>query len=147
MEHSSVIRRRRECLECKRRFTTYERLEEVTLMVVKSDGRRDQFNRTKLREGLVRACQKRPISSDAIDRILNEVENDLQDYVLEVPSRTIGEKVLSKLWELDSIAYIRFASVYHQYDNIDTFIEELKKLKKAQEKKTASKFERVTADK
>lgn len=132
MDHSSVIRRRRECFECHRRYTTYERLEDVSLMVVKSDQRREPFNRQKLREGLNRACEKRPISSDAIEKIVNEVEYELQDYVMEVPSKIIGEKILKKLGDLDLISYIRFSSVYHQFDTIDTFIEELRKLKKTQ---------------
>jgi|SRR3989339_206870 len=130
MDDVSVIRRRRECLDCKKRYTTYERLEETSLMVVKSDQRREPFNRQKIREGIVRACEKRPISSDTIEKIVNEIEFELQDYVMEVPSKMIGEKVLRKLGDIDLIAYIRFSSVYHQFDTIDTFIEELKKLKK-----------------
>lgn len=129
-EHSSVIRRRRQCLECTKRFTTYERVEESPLMVVKSDDRREPFNRTKLREGLMKACEKRPISSDAIEKVISEVEADLQDYVMEVPSKTIGEKVLQKLAGIDLVAYIRFASVYRQFADLETFMNELKKLKK-----------------
>lgn len=130
LDHSSSIRRRRECLECSKRFTTYERLEEMSLMVVKSDQRREPFNRQKLWEGISRACEKRPVSSEAIERIVSEVERDLQDYVLEVPSSVIGEKILEKLWDVDLVAYIRFASVYRQFGDIDTFMDELKKLKK-----------------
>ncbi len=130
MEDQSVIRRRRICRECNKRFTTYERLEESPLMVVKSDQRRETYNRAKLKEGVVRACQKRPISSDAIEKLLNDVETDLRDYLMEVPSRIIGETVLNKLRALDPVAYVRFASVYRQFSDIDTFMEELKKLKK-----------------
>lgn len=130
LDHSSVIRRRRECLECNKRFTTYERLEETPLMVVKSTQRREPFDRLKLREGVARACEKRPISSDTIERIVNEVEYELQDYVMEVESRVIGEKTLKKLLDIDLIAYIRFASVYKQFSDIDTFLLELRKLKK-----------------
>jgi transcriptional repressor NrdR len=129
-DHSSAIRRRRECLECRKRFTTYERPEETSLMVVKSDQRRETFDREKLRLGIITACEKRPISSDAIEKIVSEVEYELEDYVLEVPSKVIGDKVLEKLWDLDLVAYIRFASVYRQFGDIDTFMDELKKLKK-----------------
>ena len=129
-DHSSAIRRRRECIECHKRFTTYERPEEALLNVVKSDQRRETFSREKLRQGIMNACEKRPISSDAIEKIVSEVEYELQDYVMEVPSKVIGDKVLEKLWDLDLVAYIRFASVYRQFGDIDTFMEELKKLKK-----------------
>ena len=139
LDHSSVIRRRRECLECKKRFTTYERLEETPLMVVKSNMRREPFDRNKLREGLMRACEKRPISSDAVEKIISEVEYALQDYVMEVPSRTIGEEVLKKLSRLDQVAYIRFASVYRQFGDVDTFMSELKKIKKEHDKQTVAK--------
>ena len=98
-------------------------------MVVKSDNRREPFDRNKLREGISRACEKRNISPAAIEKIVSEIEHELQEYVLEVPSRVIGEKVLEKLLKLDNIAYIRFASVYYQYANIDTFLNELLRLK------------------
>lgn len=129
-DDSASIRRRRECGECRKRYTTYERLEHTALMVVKSDQRREPFNRRKLWEGIMRACEKRPISSDTVDKILNEVEYELQDYVMEVPSSVIGDKVLDKLWDIDLVAYIRFASVYRQFGDLDTFMAELKKLKK-----------------
>lgn len=137
-----TIRRRRECLECHKRFTTYERLEQTSLMVVKSDQRREPFDRKKVWAGVDRACQKRPVSSDAVEKIVNEVEAALQEYVMEVPSNVIGEKILEKLWDLDLVAYIRFASVYRQFADIDTFMDELKKLKKEhqrQQKKIAAK--------
>jgi transcriptional repressor NrdR len=127
---SSLIRRRRECGECKKRYTTYERVEETPLMVVKSDNRREPFNPKKLQSGISLACQKRPISMDAVEKIVSEVEHELQDYLMEVPSKVIGEKVLKKLWDVDLVAYIRFASVYRQFADIDTFMDELKKLKK-----------------
>ena len=130
LDQSSVVRRRRACGDYKKRFTTYERLEEVSLMVIKSDQRREQFNRSKLREGVMRACEKRPISSDAIEKIVTEVENEAQDFVMEVPSRTLGEKVMQKLFSLDPVAYIRFASVYKNFGDIDTFMTELKKLRR-----------------
>jgi transcriptional repressor NrdR len=129
-DHSSAIRRRRECIECHKRFTTYERPEETSLSVVKSDQRREPFDREKLRRGIMTACEKRPISSDAIEKIVSEVEYALEDYVMEVPSKVIGDKVLEKLWDIDPVAYVRFVSVYRQFGDIDTFMEELKKLKK-----------------
>jgi transcriptional repressor NrdR len=135
LDNSAVIRRRRECLECKKRFTTYERLEVTPLMVVKSDNRREPFNRKKLFDGVMRACEKRPISSDTIEKIVSEVEYELQDYVMEVESQVIGEKVLKRLLDIDLIAYIRFSSVYKQFGDIDTFLAELKKLKKENEHK------------
>lgn len=129
LEAASVIRRRRECQSCRKRFTTYERLEEVPLMVIKSDNRRQSFSREKLREGLARACRKRPISPDAIERMVSEIEYELQDYIMEVPSRVIGEKALKKLLDLDTVAYVRFASVYRQFGDVDAFLSELEKLK------------------
>jgi transcriptional repressor NrdR len=130
LEGASIIRRRRECQSCHKRFTTYERLESVPLMVVKSDDRREPFSREKLREGIARACEKRPIGADTIERIVSEIEYELQDYVMQVPSRVIGEKVLKKLLELDTVAYVRFASVYRQFQDIDAFLRELDKLKR-----------------
>lgn len=130
LEAASVIRRRRECQSCHKRFTTYERLENVPLMVIKSDDRREPFSREKLREGIARACEKRPIGADTIERLVSEIEYELQDYVMQVPSRVIGEKVLKKLMELDTVAYVRFASVYRQFQDVDAFLRELEKLKK-----------------
>jgi transcriptional repressor NrdR len=130
LEAASIIRRRRECQSCHKRFTTYERLEEVPLMVIKSDERREAFNREKLREGILRACEKRPIGPDVIERVLAEIEYELQDYVMQVPSRVIGEKALKKLKELDPVAYIRFASVYRQFPDINAFLDELEKFRK-----------------
>jgi transcriptional repressor NrdR len=105
-------------------------LEEAALTVVKADQRREPFDRQKLWEGIARACGKRPISTETIEKVVSEVERDLQDFVMEVPSRVIGEKILEKLWDVDLVAYIRFASVYRQFGDIDTFMDELKKLKK-----------------
>lgn len=133
LEASSIIRRRRECQSCHKRFTTYERLESIPLMVIKSDDRREPFSREKLREGIARACEKRPISADTIERLISEIEYELQDYVMQVPSRVIGEKVLKKLMELDAVAYVRFASVYRQFQDVDAFLRELEKFKKPAE--------------
>lgn len=132
-DSGSLIRRRRECNACQKRFTTYERLESMPLTVIKSDDRRESIDLSKLREGIVRACEKRPISSDTIEKLVSEIEDELQEeYLLEVPSRVIGEKVLEKLQHLDSVAYVRFASVYKQFADVDTFMKELKKLKRRQ---------------
>jgi transcriptional repressor NrdR len=134
LDGASVIRRRRECQSCHKRFTTYERLENVPLMVSKSDGRLDPFDRTKLREGISRALEKRPIGPDTVERLVSEIEYELQDYLMQVPSHVIGEKVLQKLLQLDHVAYIRFASVYRQFKDTDAFLHELEKLKKVQGK-------------
>jgi len=130
VEGSSVVRRRRECLACKKRFTTFERIESMPLMVIKKDKRLEVFDRDKLQEGILRACQKRPISLDTVEKIVSEIEEELQDYIMEVPSKVIGEVVLKKLRKLDEVAYVRFASVYRQFSDIDTFLKELKKLKR-----------------
>jgi len=134
LEASSIIRRRRECQSCHKRFTTYERLEVVPLMVVKSDDRLQPYQREKLRQGVMRALKHRPISADRIERLISEVEYELQDLGMQVPSRVIGEKVLEKLKDLDPVAYVRFASVYHQFQDIDDFYSELKKLREAAER-------------
>ncbi len=133
LDSATVVRRRRECAECNKRFTTYERIEEMPLTVVKSDNRREPFDINKLREGIIRACKKCPVSTQTIEKIVSEIEHELQEeYVLEVPSRAIGEKVLEKLLKVNSVAYIRFASVYYQYADIDVFLNEIKRLKKNQ---------------
>ena len=109
----------------------------MTLMVVKSDKRREIFNRKKLQEGIVRACIKRPISIDIIEKVISDIEHELEDYIMEVSSRVIGEMILKKLRELDEVAYVRFASIYRKFDGVDAFLKELKDLKKLKrEKKT-----------
>lgn len=136
VENGSVIRRRRECLSCARRFTTYERLEVIPLVVLKSDNRREPFDRAKLREGVLRACKKRDITVEQVERLVTEVETSLQeDYVMEVPSKAIGDLVLARLKELDPVAYIRFASVYRQFSDMDTFLNEVRGLKQEQKLK------------
>jgi transcriptional repressor NrdR len=130
VETANVIRRRRECLGCAKRFTTYERFEAMPLIVLKSDNRREPYDRNKLREGVIRACKKRPISAEQIEQVVIDVETALQeDFVMEVPSRVIGDLMLKKLKTLDQVAYVRFASVYKQFSDVDTFIEEIKELK------------------
>lgn len=130
VETANVIRRRRECLGCSRRFTTYERCETIPLVVIKSDNRREPFDRDKLRTGITLACKKRDISADQIEKVLTEIELQLQeDYVLEVPSRVIGNQVVSRLKDMDPVAYIRFVSVYRQFSDIESFVDELRQLK------------------
>jgi transcriptional repressor NrdR len=135
LESSAVIRRRRLCLHCGKRYTTYERVEATPLMVVKSDNRREPFNRTKIREGLSRAFQKRPVAPDTVEKLVSEIEYDLQDFALEVPSAEIGTRILKKLYALDPVAYVRFASVYKKFDDLDDFMRELQKLKKNHQRK------------
>ena len=122
-----AIRRRRECLACGKRFTTYEFVEEVLPMVVKKDGRREPFDRTKIRSGVKRACEKRPISTDAIESLVERVEQTCQEYQgKEIPSSVVGEKVMEELQELDGVAYVRFASVYREFRDVTDFLQELK---------------------
>lgn len=129
---SHVSRRRRECLKCSRRFTTYERLEEFSLMVVKKDGSREKFIREKLIKGLARACEKRPISLEKIEEIADSIEIELRKKdIREVPSRKVGEMVIKRLRSLDKVAYIRFASVYREFKDVEMFEEEVKKLVKS----------------
>lgn len=123
----SAIRRRRECLDCGRRFTTYEYIEEVLPTVVKTDGRREAFDRNKIRSGIRKACQKRPISTESIESLVAEVERFCQEYSgEEISSSSIGEKVMQVLKDLDAVAYVRFASVYRQFRDVKDFLEELK---------------------
>ncbi|OGS45467.1 MAG: transcriptional regulator NrdR [Elusimicrobia bacterium RIFOXYD2_FULL_34_15] len=130
IEESSIIKRRRECIHCKKRFTTYERVEIPPLTVIKSDGKRDPFNVEKLKRGIRMACVKRPIPEDIIEKIISEIEMELQDFIMEVPSKTIGEMVLKSLKKIDEVAYVRFASIYRKFDSVDTFLKELEKLKR-----------------
>lgn len=126
---NTSIRRRRECLACQKRFTTFETIENVTFVVVKKNGNREIFDRTKLVNGMIRACEKRPVSVKQIENAVNEIEAYLQSSMRsEVPSTEIGELVMEKLKALDEVAYVRFASVYRQFKDINTFMEELKKL-------------------
>jgi transcriptional repressor NrdR len=124
-----VVRRRRECLVCKKRFTTYERIEAIPYMVVKKDKRREPFDRRKILAGLVKACEKRPVSVEKLEQIVDDIEQEITDRVgKEIRSTEIGEKVIGKLFALDEIAYVRFASVYRQFKDINQFMNELKDL-------------------
>ena len=131
----AVIRRRRECIICGRRFTTYEHIEEIPVMIVKKDGRREVFSREKVRSGLQKACQKRNISMNVIDEFLDELERDLRETgEKEISSNKIGEKVMAKLHEIDDVAYVRFASVYREFKDVNDFVSELKTLLSSNEK-------------
>ena len=128
-KENNAIRRRRECLACGKRFTTYEVVEDVLPMVVKKDGRREPFDRMKIRNGLIRACEKRPISIDVIEKVVDRVERACQDMQgKEILSSLVGEKVMAELHELDGVAYVRFASVYRQFRDVNDFLDELKDL-------------------
>jgi transcriptional repressor NrdR len=124
-----AIRRRRECLGCSKRFTTYEFVEDIMPMVVKKDGRREAFDRMKIRNGVMTACEKRPISMEAMEKIVDDVEQACQEIQAEeIPSSVIGEKVMNELKALDGVAYVRFASVYRQFRDVGEFMSELKDL-------------------
>ncbi|OXM17028.1 transcriptional regulator NrdR [Paenibacillus herberti] len=123
------IRRRRECERCSRRFTTFEMIEETPLIVIKKDGSREEFNRDKILRGLIRACEKRPVPVERLEEIVSEVEKELRTTAqAEVESRNIGELVMQQLYPVDEVAYVRFASVYRQFKDIDMFMKELSNL-------------------
>ena len=128
-DENSSIRRRRECLACGKRFTTYETVESLPMVVVKKDGSRQSFDRRKVLGGMIRACEKRPVPLAELEKIAEEIEQDLQNSMeREVSTETIGEKVMERLRNVDQVAYVRFASVYRQFKDIDTFMTELNKL-------------------
>ena len=130
------IRRRRECLSCGLRFTSYERIEEKPLMVVKRDGRREPFDRAKIERGLVRALQKRPVSQMSIENFVNEIEDEAAERAKisnEISTEALGDMVLRRLYDLDKVAYIRFASVYRKYETPDEFLKEIESLQKKEE--------------
>jgi transcriptional repressor NrdR len=124
-----VIRRRRECLSCGRRFTSYERIDEIPFMVVKKDGTREPYDRNKVLGGLRKACEKRPVSPAALERVADEIEQMVQEAPeREIPTVRLGEKVMDRLRELDKVAYVRFASVYRQFEDVDQFMKVLNDL-------------------
>ena len=128
-DESAKIRRRRECLKCSKRFTTYEIIETLPLVVIKKDKSREEFDRAKLTRGILRACEKRPVSLADIEKIVDDIEISLQNSLdREIPSTLIGSYVMDKLKDLDEIAYVRFASVYRQFTDINTFMDELNKI-------------------
>jgi len=128
-ESPKGTRRRRECLKCKRRFTTYERPEQKEIMIVKKDGRKELFSREKLKAGIMRACEKRPISPEKIDRIVDNIEEKLRKKRKEVKSEEIGKIIINKLRKLDTVAYIRFASVYRDFKDVKDFKKEIRDLR------------------
>ncbi|MEO5630385.1 MAG: transcriptional regulator NrdR [Nitrospiraceae bacterium] len=128
-KEGEVIRRRRECLGCKRRYTTYERVDEVLPVVVKKDGRRESFDRSKILAGLKKACEKRPISTATIEAVTDRIEKRIQEMgETEIESRIVGEELMKELHQLDQVAYVRFASVYREFKDIDQFMDELRTL-------------------
>jgi transcriptional repressor NrdR len=128
-EDIDTIRRRRECLKCKKRFTTYERIENVNLIVIKKDGKREQFNRDKLKSGIIRSSEKTKVSMDAIEKIVTEVEHELRGAdSVEIESKKIGQMVAMRLKKIDKVAYIRFSSVFKRFVDVEDFEEEVRKL-------------------
>ncbi len=128
-EEGRSIRRRRECLKCKRRFTTYENIEETSLMVIKKDGRRESFDRKKILSGIKKACEKRPISTQQLEELVDRIEHTLQSkFEKEINASVIGELLMELLHDLDEVAYVRFASVYRQFKDINQFMKELRGL-------------------
>ena len=128
-DENASIRRRRECLACGKRFTTYETVESLPIVVIKKDGSRQSFDRNKVLRGMIRACEKRPVSLAELERIADEIEQELQNSMeREIRTADIGEKVMERLRSVDQVAYVRFASVYRQFKDIDTFMAELNKL-------------------
>lgn len=126
VEENAAIRRRRECLQCSQRFTSYERVEDVPLVVVKKDGTRDLFDRNKLVKGLLKACEKREISLDTLEKLAGDVERELRnEQEREISSQAIGEKVMARLQKVDPVAYVRFASVYREFKDVETFMREI----------------------
>jgi transcriptional repressor NrdR len=135
-KEGQVIRRRRECLSCKRRYTTYERVEESLPMVVKKDGRRESFDRLKILSGITKACEKRPISVSTIEAVTDRIEKRIQEMgETELSSSAVGEEVMKELHNLDQVAYVRFASVYREFKDIDQFMDELKALARERREK------------
>lgn len=127
-DHEETTRRRRQCLKCNKRFTTHERAE-MNLVVVKKDGRRERYDRHKLLSGILKACEKRPISQETMEKVVDDIEAELRAYGREISSRDIGELVMEKLKKIDKVAYIRFASVYREFSDITEFEKELQLLK------------------
>lgn len=128
-EDNNSIRRRRVCDECGKRFTTYEKIETIPLIIIKKDNNREAYDRSKIEAGVLRACHKRPVSAQQITTLVDEVENEIFNREeREIPSETIGELVMNKLKDLDAVAYVRFASVYREFKDVNTFMDELKKI-------------------
>ncbi|MBO4266732.1 MAG: transcriptional repressor NrdR [Lachnospiraceae bacterium] len=130
-DDNNSIRRRRVCDECDKRFTTYEKVETIPIIIIKKDNNRETYDRAKIEAGILRACHKRPVSASSISQIVDEVETAIFSYEdKEIPSSIIGELIMSKLKDLDAVAYVRFASVYREFKDVNTFMDELKKVLK-----------------
>ena len=128
-EDHTAIRRRRECLKCNKRYTTYEKIEDIPILVIKKDSTRENFNKEKIINGLITACQKRPVSRMQIEDIADDIEKNISNRMLtEVASEYIGEMIMDRLKDIDEVSYVRFASVYRQFKDINTFLEEIKNL-------------------
>ena len=139
-EEGQAIRRRRECEACGKRFTTYEKIEEVLFMVIKRDGSREQFDRSKILNGIIRACQKRPVTLDQMEAIVIDIERTLSNQMeKEVSTEFIGNAVMQHLKDLDQVAYVRFASVYREFTDVETFVSEIEKLVNTEKNKKARK--------
>ena len=133
-QDGNIIRRRRKCLECGHKFTTYEAIEQTPLYVIKKDNRREPFQREKLLGGIITACKKRPVSMESIERLVHTIEMEIYSgFQVEVPSWKLGEMIIQGLRQLDDVAYVRFASVYRQFKDVEEFMEELRKLQSEQE--------------
>ena len=136
-KEGNAVRRRRECLGCKHRFTTYERVEALPLVLIKKDGRRETFDRSKVLIGMQKACEKRNISINTLEEFVDELERELQEMgEKEIPSSVVGERIMAKLHELDDVAYVRFASVYREFKDINDFMSQLKDLLDAPRRRT-----------
>ena len=128
-EEGQAIRRRRECIKCSKRFTTYEKIEEIPLIVVKKDGNRQAYDRNKLLNGIIKSCEKRPVSINTIEKMVDEIEKTLSNSLeREVTSVELGEMIMNKLKDIDEVSYVRFASVYRQFKDLNSFMDELKKI-------------------
>ena len=126
-DDNTAIRRRRECLYCAQRFTTYEKVETIPLIVVKKNGNRETFDRNKLMNGIIKSCEKRPVSIEQIEHMVNDIESEIQKIAKkEVSSTVIGEEIMKRLKDVDEVAYVRFASVYRQFKDVNSFMDELK---------------------
>ncbi len=127
----TAIRRRRECEKCKKRFTTYEKIDTIPLIVIKKDNNREAYDRTKIEKGVLKACYKRPVSADRLEKLIEDIESDIYSAgVSEIKSTIIGEFVMNRIKEVDQVAYVRFASVYREFQDVNTFIDEINKLNK-----------------
>jgi len=133
-EDGSAIRRRRQCDSCDKRFTTYEKIETIPMIVIKKDNSREQYDRDKILKGMVKSCHKRPVSMETINKMIDEIEAEIFGFdTKEVPSTVIGERIMEKLQKIDQVAYVRFASVYREFQDVDTFMAELQKIIKKHE--------------